>query len=61
MNQLKCHVLQIQLNNRFLHMLQQSIQVSLIAVSVEQLTRSLPLVLQVLTLANSADNRLETS
>ena len=35
-NHLKCHFLQIELSNRFLHMLQQSIKVSLIAVSVEQ-------------------------
>jgi hypothetical protein len=31
------HFLQIELNKRFLHMLQQSIKVSLIAVTVEQL------------------------
>ena len=36
-NHLKCHFLQIQLNNWWLYMLQQSIKVSLIAVSVEQL------------------------
>jgi hypothetical protein len=36
----KCHFLQIELNNRtwFLHMLQQSIKVSLVAASVQQLT-----------------------
>ena len=33
----KCHFLQIELNNWFLHKLHQSINVSLIAVSVEQL------------------------
>ena len=35
---LKCHFLQIELNNRFHHILHQSIKVSLITVSVEQLT-----------------------
>ncbi len=34
---LKCHFLQIELNNRLLYILQQSIRVSLIAVSLEQL------------------------
>jgi hypothetical protein len=36
-NHLKCHFLQIELNNWLVHMFQQSIKVSLIAVSVEQL------------------------
>ena len=36
-NHLKCHDLQIEMNNRFLHILQQSVKVSLIVVSVEQL------------------------
>ncbi len=36
-NHWKCHLLQIELNNWLFHMFQQSIKVSLIAVSVEQL------------------------
>ena len=37
-NRLKCHVLQIELNTRFLHMLQQQIKVSLIATRSQCLT-----------------------
>ena len=36
-NHLKCHFLQIEMNNWLLHILKESIKVSLIAVSVEQL------------------------
>ena len=37
-NHLKCHFFQIELNNQVLHMLQQSIKVSLIAVNVRRLS-----------------------
>ena len=59
-NQLKCHFLQIEFNHRFLHMLQQSVKVSLIAVSVEQsmylfLTRCWPLPILQITLWRHLD------
>jgi hypothetical protein len=58
-NQLKCHFLQIELHNRFLQMLHQSIKVSLIVVSVEPLIYLL-IIRPVLTLSDSVDNPSET-